>query len=121
MRYVHLPAGAVDVPLLEDATRRGKLGLSSFFFSVVALSRSLSQPCLSSFPSVTLSISVSQVADPGLRSLCAFVWKAGLGRGSRVGRGRECRRNRSMDIAGEIANAAIFAPTEAANQAGKTK
>lgn len=24
VRYVHLPASAVDVPLLEDATRRGK-------------------------------------------------------------------------------------------------
>jgi len=24
VRYVHLPAGAVDVPLLEDATRRGE-------------------------------------------------------------------------------------------------
>jgi len=24
VRYVHLPAAAVDVPLLEDATRRGK-------------------------------------------------------------------------------------------------
>lgn len=25
VRYVHLPANAVDTPLLEDATRRGKL------------------------------------------------------------------------------------------------
>lgn len=25
VRYVHLPANAVDVPLLEDATRRGTL------------------------------------------------------------------------------------------------
>ncbi|KAK3311127.1 uncharacterized protein B0T15DRAFT_388345 [Chaetomium strumarium] len=25
VRYVHLPASAVDVPLLEDATRRGEL------------------------------------------------------------------------------------------------
>lgn len=25
MRYVHLPANAVDTALLEDATRRGKL------------------------------------------------------------------------------------------------
>lgn len=25
VRYVHLPASAVDVPLLEDATRRGTL------------------------------------------------------------------------------------------------
>lgn len=24
VRYVHLPASAVDVPLLEDATRRGE-------------------------------------------------------------------------------------------------
>lgn len=24
MRYVHLPAAAVDIPLLEDATRRGE-------------------------------------------------------------------------------------------------
>lgn len=24
VRYVHLPAAAVDTPLLEDATRRGK-------------------------------------------------------------------------------------------------
>ena len=24
VRYVHLPANAVDIPLLEDATRRGK-------------------------------------------------------------------------------------------------
>jgi U6 snRNA-associated Sm-like protein LSm2 len=23
VRYVHLPANAVDIPLLEDATRRG--------------------------------------------------------------------------------------------------
>jgi len=27
VRYVHLPAAAVDTPLLEDATRRGKLDL----------------------------------------------------------------------------------------------
>ena len=25
MRYVHLPASAVDIALLEDATRRGEL------------------------------------------------------------------------------------------------
>lgn len=25
VRYVHLPPNAVDIPLLEDATRRGKL------------------------------------------------------------------------------------------------
>ena len=25
VRYVHLPANAVDIPLLEDATRRGEL------------------------------------------------------------------------------------------------
>jgi len=25
VRYVHLPASAVDIPLLEDATRRGEL------------------------------------------------------------------------------------------------
>jgi U6 snRNA-associated Sm-like protein LSm2 len=25
VRYVHLPANAVDIPLLEDATRRGML------------------------------------------------------------------------------------------------
>ena len=25
VRYVHLPAGQVDIPLLEDATRRGEL------------------------------------------------------------------------------------------------
>lgn len=24
VRYVHLPANAVDIPLLEDATRRGE-------------------------------------------------------------------------------------------------
>jgi hypothetical protein len=24
VRYVHLPANAVDIPLLEDATRRGQ-------------------------------------------------------------------------------------------------
>ena len=24
VRYVHLPASAVDIPLLEDATRRGR-------------------------------------------------------------------------------------------------
>lgn len=24
VRYVHLPSNAVDIPLLEDATRRGK-------------------------------------------------------------------------------------------------
>jgi small nuclear ribonucleoprotein (snRNP)-like protein len=29
VRYVHLPAAAVDVPLLEDATRKGKFLLSS--------------------------------------------------------------------------------------------
>jgi len=28
VRYVHLPAAAVDIPLLEDATRRGKSPLS---------------------------------------------------------------------------------------------
>jgi len=28
VRYVHLPAAAVDIPLLEDATRRGKISLS---------------------------------------------------------------------------------------------
>lgn len=28
VRYVHLPASAVDVPLLEDATRRGTLLLT---------------------------------------------------------------------------------------------
>jgi len=27
VRYVHLPAAAVDIPLLEDATRRGKCTL----------------------------------------------------------------------------------------------
>jgi len=30
VRYVHLPATAVDIPLLEDATRRGKCCLSQF-------------------------------------------------------------------------------------------
>jgi hypothetical protein len=30
VRYVHLPANAVDVPLLEDATRRGTFFLCLF-------------------------------------------------------------------------------------------
>lgn len=33
VRYVHLPAAAVDTALLEDATRRG----SSFFFSLFTI------------------------------------------------------------------------------------
>lgn len=32
MRYVHLPANAVDTALLEDATRRGLLNLVSLIF-----------------------------------------------------------------------------------------
>lgn len=34
VRYVHLPAGAVDIPLLEDATRRGRVFRSVPFLSV---------------------------------------------------------------------------------------
>ncbi|RYO77744.1 hypothetical protein DL762_009062 [Monosporascus cannonballus] len=45
VRYVHLPASAVDVPLLEDATRRGMFlshfpsppGISSSFPSPISL------------------------------------------------------------------------------------
>lgn len=35
MRYVHLPANAVDTALLEDATRRGLLNLVSLIFEGV--------------------------------------------------------------------------------------
>ncbi len=31
VRYVHLPANAVDIPLLEDATRRGEFQVYAFF------------------------------------------------------------------------------------------
>lgn len=37
MRYVHLPANAVDTALLEDATRRGLLRYSGLVYFVVAL------------------------------------------------------------------------------------
>ena len=45
VRYVHLPAAAVDVALLEDATRRGKLGdgMACFMFYVPCLRRPYKQ------------------------------------------------------------------------------
>ena len=35
VRYVHLPANAVDIPLLEDATRRGELGRPGLVFEIL--------------------------------------------------------------------------------------
>ena len=49
VRYVHLPANAVDVPLLEDATRRGTSPRSPFL----------------SFPFATASRSGCAVVDEG--------------------------------------------------------
>lgn len=38
VRYVHLPHNAVDVTLLEDATRRGQLDVSFQFHLLLLLS-----------------------------------------------------------------------------------
>lgn len=39
MRYVHLPANAVDTALLEDATRRGQPNPANLIFSGAVANR----------------------------------------------------------------------------------